>query len=122
MVLKHDCVRKTLLYLEKNLTLDNIISTTEIEIEPFSKEDIAYTVKMLNDAGFIKANFCGYDNQQIYIISSLTWDGHQFLDNIRDNKVWTKTKSILSKFKSTSLEIASKVASQVIIDLISKSN
>lgn len=121
MILKHECVRATMLYLERNLTLNNIISSPQIEIEHYSKEDVAYTIKMLKEAGFIKADYCGHDDIQIYAISSLTWEGHQFLDNIRDNKVWTKTKSILSKFTSTSLQIISNVASQVIINSVSKS-
>ena len=121
MVLKHDCVRKVLLYLEKTLTLDSFISTQDIQINDYSKEDIIYTIKMLKDAGYVNAQFCGYDDQQIYYVSSLTWSGHQFLDNIRDNVVWRKTKSILSKFASVSLEITSQVASQVITNLISKS-
>lgn len=121
MVLKHDCVRKTLLYLENNLMLDSFISTQDMTIDNYSKEDIVYTIKMLKNAGYINAQFCGYDDQQIYYVSSLTWNGHQFLDNIRDNTVWKKTKSILSKFTSVSLEITSQVASQVIANLISKS-
>ena len=121
LVLKHDCVRKTLLYLEETLTLDSFISTQDMEINDYSREDIIYTIKMLTDAGYINAKFCGYDDQQIYYVSSLTWRGHLFLDNIRDNVVWRKTKSILSKFASVSLEITSQVAGQVITNLISKS-
>lgn len=121
MVLKHDCVRKTLLYLENNLTLNSFISTQDMTIDHYSNDDVVYTIKMLKDTGYINAQFHGYDNQYIYCISSLTWKGHQFLDNIRDNGVWQKTKSILSKFTSVSLEITSQVASQVIANLISKS-
>jgi len=53
-------------------------------------------------------------------ISSITYQGHQFLDNIRDDNVYTKTKSILSTFKSVSIEIFSETASKVITSLISK--
>ena len=45
---------------------------------------------------------------------SLSFDGHSFLDNIRDNQVWSKSKKILSAFKSVSIEIISQVATNVI--------
>ncbi len=121
MVLKHDCVRDTMLYLEENLTIDNIITTSAIKINKYDIDDIIYTIEMLNDAGYISAKYCGYDDKPIYSISSLTWDGHQFLDNIRDNEVWKKTKTIASKFSSTSLNLISNIAAQVISNLISNS-
>lgn len=51
---------------------------------------------------------------------NLTYDGHKFLDNIRDDKVWKDTKTILSKFSSVSLSFVSSVASNVISQLIQK--
>ncbi len=114
MILKHDCVRDTMLYLEENLTLDNIITTSAIKINKYDIDDIIYTIKMLNDAGYINAKYCGYDNKPIYSISSLTWDGHQFLDNIRDNDIWKETKSKVSKITSVSLPIIQQVAAQLI--------
>lgn len=118
MVLKHECVRETLLYLEKNLTFDTPIYSPNIQLKHFSSEDINYTIAKLKEAGYINAVYSGADNIPSYLIQSLTWDGHQFLDNIRDNAVWKKTKSILSKIKSTSLEISAQVASMVILNML----
>ena len=47
-------------------------------------------------------------------IESLSFDGHSFLDNIRDNQVWLKSKKVLSSLKSVSIEIISQVATNVI--------
>jgi len=30
-------------------------------------------------------------------VSSLTWEGHEFLDKIRDETIWSKTKDAISK-------------------------
>lgn len=119
MKLKHDCVRKTMLYLEKNLELNDLIMDYQIEIEKFSKEDITYTISKLAEAGYINAKTFGYDNLINYGISSITWNGHEFLDNIRDNNVWKNTKQILSSFSSTSLRMIENIASQVITNIIS---
>jgi len=46
----------------------------------------------------------------------LTWEGHQFLETIRDDKVWRNTKSTLSKAGSFTLDLIQKVA----VDIITK--
>ena len=62
-----------------------------------------------------------YDTTDLIIlISSITYEGHQFLDNIRDDKVFAKTKAILSKFKSVSIEVISETASKVITNMINQ--
>ena len=52
----------------------------------------------------------------------LTWNGHEFLDSIRDNKIWEKTKEHFSqKGIEMSFELvksaAIKIASAVILGL-----
>ncbi len=116
MVLKHECVRETLLYLEKNLTFDTPIYSPNIQLKNFSSEDINYTIAKLKEAGYIKAVFSGGDNLPNYLIHSITWDGHQFLDNIRDADIWQRVKSKVNKLtnESVSLPIIQQVAAQII--------
>lgn len=120
MKLNYDCVRDVLLYLENNLSLNNSITfpsdIKESLLLKYSKDDLLYTVKILLNKKLI----LGDDNFNyatgIYTanIDSLSFDGHSFLDNIRDNQVWSKSKKILSAFKSVSIEIISQVATNVI--------
>ena len=114
MTLKHDCIRDVLLYLEENLGLYNLISSNNIKINDYSADDITYTIMKLREAGFIDAS--GQDLVGIILIKSITYNGHQFLDNIRDDNVWDETKSIISKLSSVSLPIIQQVA----INTISK--
>ena len=60
-----------------------------------------------------------YKEQHIIYVKSLTYQGHQFLDNIRDDNVWNKSKEILSKFKSTSINFIANISSQIIANIIS---
>ncbi|NLZ54536.1 MAG: DUF2513 domain-containing protein [Thermoanaerobacteraceae bacterium] len=121
MKLNHNCVRDLLLFIEDNLTYSTYIYVNEIQLEGYTQEEIIYSADKLLDAGYITGTrkvFLGSDGTPQIEIKSITWDGHQFLDNIRDNKVWEQTKGILSKFSSVSIGIISNVASQVISNII----
>lgn len=110
-----DCVRETLLYIEENQQYDDILEMSNMKSDKFSHDDICYTCEKLAEAGYIDIYKDLLGNISI---KNITYAGHQFLDNIRDDKVWTKTKSILSKFESVSIEIISQTASKVILELI----
>lgn len=120
MKLNYDCVRDVLLYLEDNLSLNNSITfpsdIKESLLLKYSKDDVLYTVKILLNKKLILGddNFNYATGMYTANIESLSFDGHSFLDNIRDNQVWSKSKKILSAFKSVSIEIISQVATNVI--------
>ncbi len=121
MKLNQDCIRDLLLYLEENLTLNNHLSVENISLKDYSSEELLYTADKLYEAGFINCFKRIYATDELLIlISSITYSGHQFLDNIRDEKVFVKTKSILSTFKSVSIEIISETASKVITNMINQ--
>lgn len=48
----------------------------------------------------------------------LTWDGHKFLDTIRDSKVWSTTKSVTEKLASVSMSMIESISAQVISNII----
>lgn len=121
MKLNQDCIRDLLLYLEENLKLNDYLSISNISLKNYSSEELLYTTDKLYEAGYLKCSRKVYDNTDLMIfVSSITYTGHQFLDNIRDDKVFAKTKSILSGFKSVSIEIISETASKVITNLINQ--
>jgi hypothetical protein len=98
-----DLIRKTLFEVEKK---DTPTGWIDIEVDGYSKEQIAYHVKLLAEAGYLEAknltNKDGFDWQPV----SLTWQGHDFLDAARDNNIWNKAKKHLgNKLKSVSFEV-----------------
>ncbi len=113
MKLIHDCIRDVMLYIEDNLQDNNVLMTSEISynVRKYTPEDINYTCKKLYEAGYL--NIECYVSGEI-AIKSMTYNGHLFLDNVRDNKIWSATKSIISKFASVSLPIIQQVAVQLI--------
>lgn len=121
MKLNHDCVRELLLYLEENLDNSNKIQFSEIKISNFDDATIIYTAIKLCEAGYITANIERDVYSEIFgYISDISWDGHKFLDTIRDNQVWNSTKKILSKVSSSSISFVSNIASQVLTNLINQ--
>lgn len=122
MKLNHDCVRDLLIFLENNLTYQNIYWISDIELSDYSHDDLLYTAEKLYEAGYIDCNIIKTlsSNQPQILIKEITWNGHELLDNIRDNSVWTKIKKKISGFASVSLPIINSVGASIITDLISK--
>ena len=117
MELKKDCVRDVLLYLEKNLNYNEEVFANKIELKKYSKEDIYYTCEKLSEAGFLNVKIDKFimSETPLIMIKSITYEGHQFLDNIRDENVWKETKNRLSIIKDVSLNVIGQVASAVIL-------
>lgn len=118
MILDRDCVRDVLLSIESlkpNEKFTSSNATSSEFLKNYSVETIDYAVNRLDEAGFINAKFLRtLGGDAPYSISSLTWDGHQFLDNIRDDGIWKETKKVTSKVASVSLGILSDVAASVL--------
>jgi len=120
MRLDYDCVRNILLVVEslnygEELHNDNFSKFPALrEYHPGKME---YTVKRLAEAGYIPSEpvMTMVNGNIRYSISSMTWDGHQFLDYIRNNDVWNKTKSHLpSPVDSFPVKIIVAIAAKII--------
>lgn len=98
MKLNHDCVRDILMTIETELKVDACVLLTELNkhetLEKYSYDEVLYCSIRLREAGFIET--VGTDLVgtvgRIPKIRGLTYEGHLFLDNIRDNSRWTKVK------------------------------
>lgn len=116
MKLNEDCVRETMLYLEDSLGLNERIESYSIasKLNSFKIDDVIYSIRKLVEADYISANPISTINGPSYIIKGLTWQGHQFLDNIREPDIWDKAKSKASVVGKVSIPILSQIASSVI--------
>lgn len=119
MRLNAECVRDVMLFLEENLELVSFVECSNIEIS-HNKDDVTYACAKLIEAGYLSGNTTVdlYGHMTV-IINSITWNGHQFLDNVRSNTVWNKTKDVAVKLGSVSITFLSNIATQVIADIIS---
>lgn len=125
MKLDHELVRYTLLSIESSSKtagpdegefLKNIAKYGQ-----YDRNEVAYVIAKLKEANYITGEVQWGNNSPVWIVpGNLTFEGHKFLDNIRDDEVWKHTKNILSKFSSVSLTLISNIAAGVITQLINK--
>ena len=89
-----DLVRKILLEIEANYVSTTICG---FEIEGYDIAAVAYHCKILYEAGLISDYNANYGDDEIDYLSvgSLTWDGHDYLDKVRDDTLWAKTKDTI---------------------------
>jgi len=66
----------------------------DIVLDGYSQEEISYHIKMLSQANLVEAaDASGFGNFH-WKVRSLTYDGHKFLDEIKNDTTWAKIKSI----------------------------
>lgn len=89
-----DLVREILLEIEKSC-----VSTVirNLRIDGYDTETIAYHCKILHEAGLVSEYKPIYADNGLFAFSvgGLTWEGNDYLDKIRDNTIWKKTKDII---------------------------
>ncbi|MGW8114036.1 DUF2513 domain-containing protein [Caproicibacterium sp. NSD3] len=130
MELNPDCIRDVMLAIESMQNIDSelvmhhtnlsILAKSE-KLEKYAKEDIAYTLLKLNEGKLINAT-PSYGGGKIFnfYVSDLTFDGHQYLDKIRDAERWKTVKSVGNKIGDFSLSAIEKIAEGVTSAAISK--
>lgn len=92
-----ELIRKILFAIEENY-VDTWLSNSEILIEGYNMETIAYHCAILHDAGFV-SDYKGHYAEGLvaFGVGRLTWDGHELLDKIKNETVWKKTKDTITK-------------------------
>src|SRR3990170_5270158 len=66
----------------------------ELKIEGYSEEQIGDHVYLMTQAGLVKGadvTTRGSDSPEA-VVSSITWEGHEFLEASRDEGLWSKAK------------------------------
>ena len=100
-----ELIREILLKIETNC---NDVSFYSVPFDEFKKdrEDVIGHCKLIIDRGLAEGKIVGTN----VLISGLTWDGHDFVDNSRDSKVW---KAALKAAGTFSFGIFTKVLVEV---------
>lgn len=77
-------------------------------------DDIKYCIIKLSEADLITVTIPGRkDKISMLDIDSITWDGHMFLDSIRDDGLWSEIKSKIGNTAKVSISTISKVATEL---------
>lgn len=110
-----DLIRELLLAIEDHPTLADgsqvlIVDTADkLGFQDRSLAEIHYHLEMLIKKGLVEGEI-----NLLQIVSGLTWDGHDFLDTIRDPDIWRQTKEGAKKAGGFSLELLGDLAKGLI--------
>lgn len=106
-----ELIREILFCAEKDVSVETLQ-------KQYGRETIAGHVAILKDAGMVEAAIVP-NNVGVPIaahVIRLTWTGHEFLDNARDDVIWKKVlKSIGTKISSVSLAVLTECLQQAVL-------
>ncbi|MED2935205.1 DUF2513 domain-containing protein [Bacillus wiedmannii] len=88
-----ELVRKLLVLIE-----EQDVNSNELKLpNDIDRNVVVYHLRLLEQAGFTENKIQYASNSPLWIYSSLTWDGHEFLDAIRNDTVWNKVKKTVAE-------------------------
>ena len=116
-----DLVRLILMETEK---ADAYIDIEQLACDRYPLQTIGYHVELMTARGLIDAELQKAWGGMVVngTILALTWDGCDYLDAIRDEKVWARTKKAVKEtVGDTTMDVIKSVASAVAFGLIQSS-
>lgn len=121
MRLNPDCIRDILLFIES--TTDSNIRYVNFEtilnaLSQYDEDTIHYHILQIKNSELIlELHFSG---RNPFLIGDLSPKGHEFLENIRSDSNWNKTKEIAGNIGSFSINNLSQIAIGVVTQLITQ--
>ena len=76
---------------------------------PDQPDAFVYNATLIHEAGYIAGN-CKMASHGTVAIGRLTWEGHEFLDTIRDPDVWRQTKAETARLGDFGLDMVKALA------------
>ena len=122
MKLNTDCIRDILLSVENITDFDTpfCYSKTDNSHELLTKyehNEIVYHIQQCQMSNFF-TKLTYYECSDTIHIDDLTPKGHDFIANIRSDKIFNKSKNVASKIGTTSLNAFIQISTGVITQLI----
>lgn len=120
MKLDYELVRKLLIYVEENINFGGCKDTDSIAAElDAPQRDVKYTAVKLQEAGFLILNTADWATpvqvSHICNIYGLTFAGHEYLNAIKNNSVWSKiVKSIIHNGGAFTFQLVGSAAKVII--------
>jgi hypothetical protein len=71
-------------------------------------EKLGEHLRLLKQAGFVDVQAESLTG--LIVVSGLSWRGHDFLDSVRDPKIWAKTKSAVESAGGFTVELMKDLA------------
>lgn len=119
MKFDYDLVRAILMAVEDTPANND---AGPISVAGYDENTVHEHLELLEEADLIQATFLRTENreQRIYAatVERLTWEGHQFLSNARNDEIWARTKvAVAEKGGSVSFDIFTAILTQMALKL-----
>ena len=88
-----ELVRKILIAIEESNCTMGFIT---LNFDNYSDEQISYHVKLLRENGLIEAVDASSTDGIAWMPTGLTWEGHDYIEAIKDDTRWQKVKKWIS--------------------------
>ena len=89
-------------------------------VDGYDDEIVTHHIKLLGDKGYLKIKDLSSKDGFDYRIIGITMEGYDYLDAVRRDTVWNKTKEMVkSKSLDLSFEVIKSAASSVITSMLS---
>lgn len=113
-----DLVRSILLQVE---AATGPVESGELDYGGHSQQEVYYHIDLMANRGLIDADLRRDWSGRVIsaTVSALTWDGQDYLDAMRDDRVWSRAKAAIAKgvgsttfgvIKAVCVEVATKLA------------
>ena len=103
-----DLVRDILLYSEELNQGGNVIRMNYAHFPKYTPDQIYGHTRMLREQGLLRD--CTQTISGPPSLVGLTWSGHDFLDAVRDETVWEKTKNAATEGGGFTIDILKQLA------------
>ena len=119
MKLNPDCCRAVLLAIEEKPFGKYYVLRQLVEkVSDYSPEDVAYSCLKLHEGGLLDVTttppILGNNFRHIAAINDLTYMGHEFLENVRNDGIWNDAKKKSASIGAFTLSVLSKAAASII--------
>jgi hypothetical protein len=114
-----DVIRELLTRVEECSVPDDMIQLSSFP--PERAAEISYHMELLIEAGLVDGQMSKTlgPGPPSFFATRLTWDGHEFLDGIRSETVWQKTKkSFVSNGTSMTFDLVKSVVKEAASTLL----
>lgn len=114
-----DLVRSILIRVEN---ADDEVDADAMATERWPREMVAYHVRLMEHHGLldVSQDFRDMNGDTIELtVAGITWSGQDYLDSIREPKVWDRVKKTLaSTVGSTTLDVVRQTGSMVALSMV----
>lgn len=117
-----DLIRYILLTTEQS---DKGVTDSVLVNQCYDIRTIAFHTELLIDRGLVSGSveYDGFHTTPLGVeITRITWEGYDYLDSIRSDKVWRKAKEVISKSVGDTSLLVVKDTCQLVAKTLIKQN